>query len=125
MEIKVIDSQSPYCGQKFEGGCVYYDIHHTGSSPDLFIIKTPEGLKQILSTSIDVDHYWSQVREEQIERLGAEVGDTVLISREGGGTFKRGFDYSKPHKISRIDSSGHVEFDNGEATIFRPNVKVI
>ncbi|EGW40490.1 hypothetical protein [Desulfosporosinus sp. OT] len=125
MKVKVIDPQSPYCGQEFEGGCLYYDINHTGSSPDLFQIKTPEGERRILSTSIDVEHYWNQRRDEHIKKLGANVGDTVLITRSGGGSFKQGFDLLKPHKITGINSSGYVEFDNGEATTFRPDVKVI
>ena len=125
LKVKVIDPKSSYCGQEFEGGCVYYDIYHTGSSPDLFLIKTPEGDKQILSTSIDVDHYWNQRRAEHIKHLGADVGDTVLITRSGGGYSKQGFDYSTPHKIKGINSSGYVELDNGEATIFRPDVQVI
>jgi len=125
LKVKVIDLRSPYCGQEFEGGCVYYDIYHTGDSPDLFLIKTPQGERQILSTSIDVEHYWNQRRDEHIKKLGADVGDIVLITRSGGGSFKLGFDCLKPHKITGIDSSGYVEFDNGEATIFRPDVKVI
>jgi hypothetical protein len=120
--VKVIDPKSPYYGQEFEGGCFYYDVYHTGDSPDLFIIKTPDGDKQILSTSIDTEHYWNQRRQEHIERLGADVGDTVIITRSGGGSCKRSFDISIPHKITAIDSGGHVKFDDGEATFFRPDM---
>ena len=125
MIVKVTDPASPYCGQEFEGGCFYYDIHHTGNSPDLFIIKTPKGDERILSTQIDAEHYWEQRRQEHIERLGATVGDTVMIVRTGSSSSKRNFDLLMPHKITKIDSSGHVTFDDGEATCFRPNVKKV
>ncbi len=125
MKVRVTDKNSPYCGQEYEGGCIYYDINHTGNSPDLFIINTPDGEKQILSTSIDTEHYWEQRRQEHIKKLGANIGDIVLITRAGGGSFKSGFNCSEPHKITNINSSGYVEFDNGEATTFRPDVTVI
>jgi hypothetical protein len=120
--VKVIDPKSPYCGKEFEGGCLYYDVYHNGNSPDLFIIKTPDGEKQILSTSIDNEHYWNQRRQEHIERLGADIGDMVIITRPGGGWSKKNFDISTPHKITAIDSSGYVNFDGEEATYFRPDV---
>jgi ABC-type lipoprotein release transport system permease subunit len=60
-----------------------------------------------------------------LKNLGADVGDTVLITRSGGGSFRQSFDLSKPHKITGINSSGYVEFDHGEAHTFRPDVKVI
>jgi len=123
--VKVTDPKSPYCGQEFEGGCFYYDIHHTGSSPDLFIIHTPDGDKQILSTGIDTEHYWNQRRDEEIKRLGADVGDTVLITETGSCYGRHGFDYKAPHVITKIDSVGHVEFDDGMGSCFRPVVQVI
>jgi hypothetical protein len=122
MKVKVTDPESPYCGQEFEGNCVYYDLYHTGSSPDLFNIKTPEGSVNLLSTQIDEDHYWNQRRQEHIERLGADVGDTVIVTQYGGGSFDRNFKYHEPHLITKIDSSGYVEFDNGAAKTFRPDV---
>lgn len=125
MRVKVTDINNPYYGKEFEGDCIYYDIKHTGSSPDLFVIKTQDGEKQILSTSIDEKHYWEQIRQKHIQKLGANIGDIVLITRSGGGSFKRDFDISKHHKITNIDSSGYVEFDNGEATTFRPDVKIV
>ena len=126
MKVRVTDAKSQYYGQEFEGHCFYYDIHHTGKSPDLFIIKTTDGDKQILSTSIDTEHYWNQRRQEHIDILGANVGDTVLINRTGSCSMNRDFDISKLHTITKIDSSGHVEFDNGAANCFRPDVtKVI
>lgn len=125
MRVRVIDPNSKYYGQELEGYCVYYDVNHTGSSPDLFHIKTPDGNVPILSTKIDAKHYWDQRRQEQIERLGANVGDIVIITRSGGGSFNRGFDLKEPHKITSIDSSGYVEFDNGEAKTFRPDVTIV
>lgn len=124
--VKVTDPKSPYCGQELEGDCIYYDVNHTGSSPDLFLIKTPDGEKQMLSTGIDTEHYWNQRRQKHIDKLGANVGDTVIVTRSGGGYSKINFDLSIPHKITEIDSSGYVKFDDGEATYFRPDViKVI
>lgn len=125
MKVRVTDPNSPYCGQEFEGYCFYYDIYHTGSSPDLFIIKTQDGDKQIFSTGIDAEHYWNQRRDQEIERLGANVGDTVIIKRFGSGHSTSKFDATKPHLITNINSSGYVEFDNGEATTFRPDVQVV
>lgn len=122
MKVKVINPKSEYCGQEFEGHCFYYDIDHTGHSADLFIIKTPDGDKQILSTSIDAEHYWNQRRQEHIDKLGANVGDTVLITRTGSCSMCHDFDLSISHAITKIDSSGHVDFDNGRACCFRPDV---
>jgi hypothetical protein len=122
--VRVTDPTSPYCGQEFEGDCIYYDVYHTGNSPDLFIIKTPKGDERILSTQIDAEHYWEQRRQEYIGKLGADVGDTVIIMRSGSGYSKKDFDLTEPHKITKIDSNGYVTFDDA-ATYFRPDIEVI
>ena len=126
MRVRITDPEHRYFGQEFEGGCVYYDIYHQGSGgPDLFQIETPDGKQMILSTKIDEDHYWEQRRQKEIERLGANVGDTVMILRSGSCSSKKGFRWSDPHVITKIDSSGHVEYDGGEAKSFRPDVSII
>ncbi|MFY0545477.1 hypothetical protein [Brevibacillus sp. H7] len=122
-KVKVTDPRSPYFGQELEGYCWYYDYLHTGDSPDLYIVKTPEGKKQLLSTQIDEKHYEAQELAEEIERLGANVGDTVMILRTGSGSSVAGFSTKVPHVISHISSSGTVTFDNGAATMFRPDVE--
>jgi hypothetical protein len=124
--VKVIDPTHPYYGQELPGGCVYYDIYHKGSGgPDLFQVETPEGKTTILSTKIDEVHYWEQRRQMEVALIGANVGDTVRIIRGGSGSCVANFDWNAPHIITKIGTGGHVEWDNGDATGFRPEMKVI
>lgn len=124
--VKITDKDHKYFGQELPGACVYYDIYHQGNGgPDLFFIRTPEGEQNILSTSIDTGHYWNQRRQEEIDRIGANVGDMVRIIRGGSGGCDAGFDWNAPHVITKIDSSGHVEWDHGAAFGFRPDVEVL
>lgn len=130
MIVRITDVNSAYYGQEFEGNCIYYDVYHTGSTKekpavDLFSVQTPEGSRKFLSTQIDAEYYWEQRRQEQIKELGADVGDIVLIIEPRSNYSKLGFDWKAAHKITKIDSSGHVEFDNGMATCFRPVMKLI
>lgn len=126
-KVRIIDKKSEYFGLELEGSRFYYDHLHTGDSADIFVIKTPSGKEeQILSTSVDVNHYDSQLRTENIKNLGANVGDKVMIIETGSGTYCRGWDLSKPHVITKISSAGHVHFDdypNEGACIFRPKVE--
>jgi len=122
-KVKIIDPSNSYFGQELDGYCWYYDHLHTGDSQDVYIVKTPEGEKQLLSTQIDVEHYEAQDLAKEIERLGANVGDTVKILRTGSGGSVAGFSTKVPHVISHISSSGTVTFDNGAATMFRPDVE--
>lgn len=124
-EVKITDPKSEFYGQEFEGDCIYYDLYHTGSTPekpavDLFNVYTPEGCKRFLSTQIDTECYWEQRRQEHIKKLGADVGDVVKIIEPNSYSVNANFDWGKPHKITNIDSSGHVEFDGGECKCFRP-----
>ncbi|PWW01192.1 hypothetical protein DFQ01_11082 [Paenibacillus cellulosilyticus] len=124
--VKIVDSTHKYFGQELPGGCVYYDVYHQGSGgPDLFQIETPEGKQTILSNKIDEQHYWEQRRQLEIAKLGADVGDTVRIIRSGSGSSKANFDWKASHVITKIDSSGYVEWDNGDARGFRPDMEVI
>ncbi|WP_342477408.1 hypothetical protein NYE24_30635 [Paenibacillus sp. FSL H7-0350] len=126
MKVKIIDPAHPYCGQELEGGIIYMDIYHRGGRPDLYAVKSPEGKTvRLLTHQIDEAHYEAQELNQEIERLGANVGDTVLIIRSGSGGCTLDFDWKAPHVITKIDSSGHVEFDDNAAYGFRPDVQVI
>lgn len=122
-QVKVISGK--YAGRVFEGHRFYYDHLHTGSSPDLFTIRTPEGEITITSDRIDVQHYEEQLLCDELVRLGAKVGDTVEIVRSGSGSYNHGWNKNVPHKITRITSSGYVQFDDGMAEMFRPDVKIL
>lgn len=128
MKVKITDESSKYFGQELDGDCIYYDVYHIGSTPekpaiDLFHVNTPGGTEQFLSTQIDADHYWEQVRQEHIKNLGADVGDVVIIIETHSCWGNLHFDLSKPHIITDVDSSGYVKFDDGAFTCFRPIVK--
>ncbi|WP_342480076.1 hypothetical protein NST07_20720 [Paenibacillus sp. FSL L8-0340] len=126
MKVKIIDPNHPCFGKELEGGIIYFDIYHRGGRPDLYEVSTPEGKRyRLLTDQIDADHYEAQEVNEEIERLGANVGDTVMVIRSGSGGSKAGFDWNVPHVITRIDGSGHVEFDDTAAWGFRPDVTVI
>lgn len=126
MKVKIIDPKHPCFGQELEGGIIYFDYYHRGGRPDLYQVKTAEGeIYRLLTDQIDAAHYEAQEIARETARIGASVGDTVLITRLGSGSQKAGFDFSIPHIITKIDSSGHVEFDDGAACGFRPDVQVI
>ncbi len=126
-KVKITDPKSPLYGQILDGACIYIDIYHIGSGGiDLYRVTDNSGNEdRLLSTQIDVEHYEKQLRAEEIARLGADVGDTVMIDRTGGGSFKVGFSTEIPHVITKISPGGYVEFDNGEADCFRPDVRVV
>lgn len=123
LSIKVIEGE--YAGNEYEGYVCYYDYLHTGDSPDLYMIKTPDGNKTVTSLQIDVTHYKAQLLARETERLGANVGDIVKIVCSGSGEYHEGWDEKIPHQITNITLSGYVEFDYGLAEIFRPDVEVI
>ncbi|RVU32674.1 hypothetical protein [Neptunomonas marina] len=127
--VKVIDQDHELNGLAVQGSCIYYDIHHTGESPDLFLLEHEGQTYRVLSTQIDAEHYSEQLLKEEEKRLGFSLGDTVIITEGGSGSYGRDWDYKAPHKITKIDSSGHVEFDGGSsvggASIFRPKVRAV
>ncbi len=126
MKVKIIDSTHECFGQELEGGIIYNDIYHRGGRPDLYQVKTPEGkIYRLLTDQIDAEHYAAQEIAEEVERLGAVVGDTVMITRLGSGSQRAGFDFTIPHVVTKISASGNVEFDHGAASGFRPDVQVM
>lgn len=122
-KVKVISGK--YNGQILDGHRFFYDYQYTGSSPDLFTIKTQDGDITITSDKVDVEHYEAQLLEDQLERLGAKIRDTVRIIRSGSGSYKREWDEKALHTITKITSGGYVQFDDGLAEMFRPDVEVI
>lgn len=125
MKVKIIDRGHELYGHILDGSRSYYDVHHTGNSPDLFSVEV-EGLRmQVLSTQVDVEHYDAQLLAKEMARLGAKVGDTVTITKTGSGCYSSGWAKAGSHEITKIDPSGHVEFDGGEGSMFRPEVQVI
>lgn len=60
-----------------------------------------------------------------IEVLGAKIGDRVSILKEGSGSYTSQWKVEGEHLITDIDYIGYVTFDYGEATLFKPKVKVI
>lgn len=122
-KVKVISGE--YAGKIFEGHRYYYDYRHTGSSPDLFFILTEDGEVTITSDKIDIKHYEDQLLIEELKRLGAKVGDTVRIVRSGSGSYCKGWKAKDTHKITRITSGGYVQFDEGMAEMFRPDVELV
>jgi len=125
-DIKVIDEKSLLYGKKLIGAIIYYDINHTGDSPDLLFAQDEEDkIYRLLSNQIDEDYYHEQEKDSEIRRLGANVGDRVIIIKSGSGYSKRDFDPKEPHVITKIDYTGHVEFDSGMGSMFRPTIKII
>lgn len=124
MLVKITDKNHELFGQILKGYRLYYDVKHTGKSPDLFVVESAGKKVQILSTKIDLAHYDAQLLTREIADLDANVGDNVMIIRTGSGCLPSGWDIKKPHLITKIDSSGHVTFKCG-ARMFRPDVLVI
>ncbi|MDU7948730.1 MAG: hypothetical protein E7J31_09840 [Clostridium sp.] len=125
-DIKVIDKESEFYGQSLKGSCFYYDIKHTGDSDDLYIAETKDGRKiKLLSSQIDEEYYHKQELQEVSNELGASIGDSVLILEGGSGSYSRGWKKEGIHVITNIDFTGHVTFDNGSATIFRPKLQLV
>jgi hypothetical protein len=124
MKIKIIDQKSKYYGMELEGSRIYYDYAHTGNSGDLYMANTDDGKIQFFTRQIDEKHYENQLLEKEVERLGANVRDVVVITRTGSGCYYPSWVVGE-HVITKIDSLGHVEFDNGKGTMFRPDVEKI
>jgi len=121
----ITDTEHEFYNKRLQGFCAYYDIYHTGSGPDLYYAKTPQGNEiKLLTDQIDINDYNSQKLTKEINRLGANVGDIVIITRLGSGSSSSGFDLDKPHIISEIAPNGHIIFDKGKASGFQPDVYI-
>ena len=118
-------TKGDYEGQILKGHRYYYDYLHTGNSPDLFSIQTPNGDKTITSDFVDIEHYEQQCLQEELTRLSATVGDLVVIIRAGSGSYIHGWNNNIPPTITNITSRGYVEVDDGAARMFRPDVKIV
>ncbi|WP_027633450.1 hypothetical protein [Clostridium hydrogeniformans] len=125
-DIKVIDKENEFYGETLKGGCFYYDVKHTGDSDDLYVATTKDGRKiKLLSSQIDEEYYHRQKLEKVVEEIGTKIGDTVIILKGGSGSYSREWKFEGEHIITNVDFTGHVTFDNGNATIFRPKVQVV
>lgn len=124
--IKVTDKKSKYFGQVLKGSCVYYDINHTGCSDDLYIAETKDDKQiRLLSSQIDEKYYHDQELEKVVSEIGVNIGDSVIILEGGSGFYKKAWDMKAKHSVTKIDFTGHVTFDDGMATIYRPKLKKI
>lgn len=125
-DIRIIDKESEFYGQSLKCSCFYYDIKHTGDSDDLYIAETKDGRKiKLLSSQIDEEYYHKQELKEVSKQLGASIGDSVLILEGGSGSYSRDWKKEGIHVITNIDFTGHVTFDSGSATIFRPKLQLV
>ncbi len=127
LSVKITDPKSEFFGKTLTLEMIYHDHKHTGDSPDLIYTKDDKGTTHtFLSTSIDEDDLKQQQIKKISEELGAQEGDKVLIlSPRGSNHYPVNFDFSIPHTITRISPSENVDFDNGAASFFRPNVQKI
>ena len=122
-KVKIISGE--YKDMILDGHRFYLDHLHTGNSADLFEVYFKGERKVITSDKIDVAHYENQLLEDELNRLGARVGDVVTISRAGSGSYQRGWVVNDTHTITNVSPNGYVEFDNGLAKMFRPDVKIV
>lgn len=130
MKVRITDPKDFYCGQEFEGSIVYHDYLHgeriDGKIQDLYSVTIAGKTASYLSHQVDVEYYEKQLRAAEVERLGADIGDTVIItSLGGGGSFTGGWSHHGKHVISDIDGHGNVGFDNNMASLFRPKVEKV
>lgn len=129
----IIDKNDVNCGKEFPGWLAFHDVYYRGGTTlpveDLYLVTIDGQERRYVSSQIDVEHYKVQLLKEEIDRLGAKIGDKVRVIHETSGSYgKRYYDREKGdgfHTITDIDCYGHVTFDNGEANMFRPEVEVI
>lgn len=132
--VLITDKNDANCGKSFPGYIAYYDVFFRGGSSlpieDLYIVCIDGVDHRYLTSQVDANNYDEQLRQKEIERLGAKVGDKVrVLDSTNGGNFTYEFAMREAikgtHTITHIYSSGHVQFDMGEACIFRPKVELI
>jgi len=131
--VRIIDKNDVNCGKEFPGCLVYHDLYRRGGTnqpiEDLYLVTIDGNERRYVSSQIDVEHYKAQLLKEEIESLGAKIGDKVKVLKDTSGSYGAKFfkrrDEIGFHTITDITSSGHVSFDDGEAVMFRPKVEVI
>lgn len=129
----IIDKNDVNYGKEFPGWLAFHDVYYRGGTTlpieDLYLVTIDGQERRYVSSQIDVEHYKTQLLKEEIEHIGAKVGDKVRVLHETSGSYgKRYYDREKDegfHTITAIDCYGNVTFDNGEANMFRPEVEVI
>lgn len=129
----ITDKNDVNCGKEFPGWLAFHDVYYRGGTTlpveDLYLVTIDGQERRYVSSQIDVEHYKAQLLKEEIERIGAKIGDKVRALRETSGCYgKQYFDRKENkgfHTITNIDCYGNVTFDNGEANMFRPEIEVI
>lgn len=123
----ITDKNDVNCGKEFPGWLAFYDVYYRGGTglpiEDLYIVTIDGKEHRYLSSQIDTGHYKSQELKNEIERLGANIGDKVRILKSGSGRYHSYFMKEPFHIITDIQSNGYVIFDNGAAEMFRPIVE--
>jgi len=129
MKIRITDKNDEHCGCEFDGHRVYSDILHgrkiDGKIQDLYVVNINGEEKQYMTHQIDEEYYRRQEIGKVVERLGAEEGDEVRVIKGGSGSYASYFKDRDTHIIRKIVCTGHVYFDDGVTSIFRPTVEVV
>ena len=116
MKVKITDPQDFNFGKEFEGQRV----------SDVYVVTVRGKAKTYRADQVDVEYYDMQLADAIAEKLGANVGDTVIIKSLGDSGSHSGFwDHRGEHVISRILPDGFVEFDNGTASLLNPKVEKV
>lgn len=125
----ITDKNDVNCGKEFPGQLEFYDVYYRGGTglpvEDLYFVTIDGKEHRYVSSQIDVKHYKAQELKDEIERLGANVGDKVRIIETGSGGWRPAFMKEEFHIITDIKSYGDVVFDDGAAYMFRPVVEKI
>lgn len=129
----ITEKNDANCGKEFPGWLAFFDVYYRGGTgqpiEDLYLVTIDGKECQYISSQIDVEHYQAQVLKNEIERLGANIGDKVKVVHDTSGCYGKAY-YDREtqigsHTITGITYNGYVTFDNGEAEMFRPEVVVI
>lgn len=84
MQVQITNQESPHYGKVAEAKVVYYDIHHTGSGPDLCYVKIDNEISfQMLSSRFQVIEQAEPSETGHLNLLGEAVkgGDVLTNGR--------------------------------------------